>query len=169
MSVEASAPTSTRDFVSESCRSASATELWIETTSRRAATRLQYAVSTRAIVSATTRRRRASEAFRSADATRIASRAGSIFKFWRSGWRAAIPRPVAYAGDRIVNRPLVVERPELVKSETEPPVGRSRERLVEAVRLSFSGARSPSGAPEKTELMGSVFFLHAKSACETTS
>jgi hypothetical protein len=87
-----------RTFVSSRCFSATRTADSRMSTSRRAATAVQYARSTPAVTSLAMRRSDESARVRSTRAMRMARRAGSVRRFCSSGWRTSAPREVDQDG-----------------------------------------------------------------------
>ena len=156
MSVSGSVPTSIFDFVSSRCSAARPTLDARTCTSRRAATRFQYARSTFATVSATVRFSDAAPRSLSRRAIRIARRAGSTERFWRSGWRRSMPIEVPYEGESRARKLFVRSRAADAERLTVPPVGRSAPREAVPETPSLEGASSFGGAPERREFAGSV-------------
>ena len=143
MSDSGSVPTSILDFVSSRCSAASLMLASRTRMSRRAETRFQYARSTFETVSETVALSDAVPASLSSAAIRIARRAGSIERFWRSGCLTSIPRDVEYAGDRSAKKLFVRSRAPYAETATVPPVGSSAPMPAVAEAPSADGTISP--------------------------
>ncbi len=124
-------------------------------TSRRAATSAQYALSTAATTSCTCCWSCALLFCRSSAVILSAVRAESTSRFRSSGCRTCTPSDVMYAGTNSVKRLSVTSRLTPAVAVAVAPDLNRRLMDTDEEKSVFEGATSPGGAPENSVVLGS--------------